>query len=290
MKTSFFRASREELEQASLGPRDTRRLALLVLYGHRGFTADPARAIALLEAAVGAGDSAAALQLGDMYLRGRGAPADEAVSRRHYLRAAELGNSAAQANVASFFVKSDPKEARRWFELAAAQGQPYAVRSLKQLGGTAPPLPTPTLLAFAMTPLVELAVAAGPASPEERELALLCGDDAAAVSEGFRLWLEALDAAWPDLLVRVELGSTPCDFPHDAIPSAVMEDDESIELAIRPRGSDTLYTATLSYDEEQFQLSVASSDPHPDGAKWGWFVAQLESALVKAGVQLEVES
>lgn len=106
---------------------------------------DYARAAAEWQAAADAGDVAAMRNLGLLYLKGRGVPADRTQAERWFRAAAEAGLDRAQVNLAALLQDSDPEQARAWYERAAASGNPYASAALaamdaaeEQAEGTAP--------------------------------------------------------------------------------------------------------------------------------------------------------
>lgn len=99
---------------------------------------DPAESARQMQRAAELGHGRAAWELGMRYIEGDGAPADQAQALAWFRRSAEAGDVLGQhamgvmnANALGGLVRNQA-EARRWYELAAAQG--YA-GSLAALGG-----------------------------------------------------------------------------------------------------------------------------------------------------------
>lgn len=83
--------------------------------------------IASLEAKAASGDADAAVQVGKMYLEGKGVPKDPAKALSYLQRAADQGNAAAQAGLGYLFAKGiavakNDEMAREWFRKSAEQG------------------------------------------------------------------------------------------------------------------------------------------------------------------------
>jgi len=81
------------------------------------------------------GDANAQLQLGLMYLQGRGVPADFAEAARWLQRSAQEGNNLAQNILGTMYeagtgVPQDYSEAAKWYDLAAEKGIAHAQSNL----------------------------------------------------------------------------------------------------------------------------------------------------------------
>ncbi len=105
--------------------------------GDLGLVRSTKKACKLYKRAVELGNSDAMLNLGYRYLRGDGVKLDKKKAKQLWLMAAERGLAAAQWNMAIDLIEGDPKEAIRYYRLAAEQGftQAEVVLGLAHLRG-----------------------------------------------------------------------------------------------------------------------------------------------------------
>ncbi len=109
-------------------------LAECLIYG-KGTAKDPARAAALLEAAVAFHHPLAYNLLGDLYARGSGVPRNDAEALRLFQRGAELGSGDALANLGVLHLRgqgvpADPRKAVELWKSGAARGYPACMVNL----------------------------------------------------------------------------------------------------------------------------------------------------------------
>lgn len=96
-------------------------------------------AIEQLEAEASRGDAQARERLGDLYLNGRGRPANVNLALAHYGAAARSGRTGAQLKLARLLqegadgIPPDPAKAASYFQMAADQGHAGAVYALAQM-------------------------------------------------------------------------------------------------------------------------------------------------------------
>ena len=113
-------------------------LATAYLDGDGGLAPDAARAAHWFELAALQGNRYAEERIADLYLAGRGVPANAAVAFDWMLKAAERGNLQAQVKLARMLiagqgVTADPVRARTWLERAATEGNAEAQYELGRL-------------------------------------------------------------------------------------------------------------------------------------------------------------
>jgi TPR repeat protein len=98
----------------------------------------PASALEFYTAAANAGDAEAAANLGAIYLRGEGVPADDAKAVSWFRKAAEAGNAAGATKLGMMYlvgrgIARDDRAAAQWIRKAAGQKFPPALLLLSKL-------------------------------------------------------------------------------------------------------------------------------------------------------------
>jgi hypothetical protein len=88
------------------------------LYGGDGFTAEPTKALPLIEKASESGNPWACGRLGEILEKGKLLPKDLEKSRSLFQKGAELGDPASQFEYARLLMMSDPVKAYPWIKLA----------------------------------------------------------------------------------------------------------------------------------------------------------------------------
>jgi TPR repeat protein len=105
-------------------------LAAIFTEGRNGVTADPARAVAFLEAGVQRRDMYSMNLLGSNYLSGQGVEKDPKTALALFQKATDLGQPYAPSNLARMYrdgvgVEQNQAEAQRLFELATQRGDQF---------------------------------------------------------------------------------------------------------------------------------------------------------------------
>jgi TPR repeat protein len=134
-------------------------LAAIFTEGRNGVPADPARAVAFLQAGVQRQDMYSMNLLGRNYLAGQGIDKDPKTAQALFQQATDLGQPYAPGSLARMYrdgvgVRQDPAEAQRLFELATARGDPSSAYDRAALemakGDTADQAVAVRFLAFAV--------------------------------------------------------------------------------------------------------------------------------------------
>lgn len=126
------------------------------LMGHLSYYAldgakDPGEGVRRYRQAAEQGHALAAVMLGDAYESGEGAAEDRVQALIWFRQAADQGNAWGQYHLGAYHERgwggltADIREARRWYELAAAQGHDGARASLAALAHLNPPEPAETI-------------------------------------------------------------------------------------------------------------------------------------------------
>lgn len=260
------------------------RLADAVQQGWRGHAASEARALELLQRAAAMGHPRAMRRLGDRFTRGDGVEKNHEVALRWWRNAAAAGDVDAMANLICLARSGDPAEVaegRRWLELAASHGQPYAVHTLR--GGA-----SPAMADFAKLSLEEMA--AGAPAPSGEELAWSVEEveiSLAQLNDLVGWWLERLRAFWTDLSHDSTVDGDDTDFPCPdvrALPAGLTADNDTIEVSLHAGVVHLQLDATLW--DEGWNLSLCSFEPHPPPDGQRWIVGELLATATQLGIRL----
>ncbi len=283
----LYQLSGRELEaSATQDPHALLQLARLVTHGWRGLPTNEARALELEQHAAAMGYPLAMRRLGDRFNNGDGVDENQQIAFTWWRNAAAAGDVDAMSNLIPLMDSENPAEAaegRRWAELAAARGVPYAINVLS--GGTSA---TPDMLAFAQMSLEEMAAKAPP--PSGNELAWSAEEikgSLAQINDLVGWWLERLRAVWTDVTHTTTLDGDDVDFPGPVItdlPESISSDNGTLEVTVRAGAFHLQLDATLW--DEGWNLAVSSFEPHPPPDGQAWLLRELQGVASQLGLRL----
>jgi hypothetical protein len=282
MSKPFYLKSLEDLERDAAGndPRALYVLAGVIEAGFRGAEPDPERAAELEQRAAKLGLARAARSLGDRAM----ADDDEAEARRWWKRGAELGDAGSMANLLDDLDSDDPAaraEAEGWLKRAAALGQPYAVDQLEQRT-TGVRRPEISVEQLANMSLEEMAALGGEPTGDELDLAFEVEADHEAINHLVGRFVDFLDRRWGAVDVVAEIDGEPFDFPSPA-PDEI--EDEMIDLTLQA-GERHLQMSVSTWDEGEWDLELASFEPHPSREEQAAIAEELRRLADDLGLEL----
>jgi len=281
----LYQLTGRELE-AVQHPHALLQLATWFHQGWRGCPANEAHALQLEQHAAAMGYPRAMRRLGDRFNNGDGVEENQNIAFTWWRNAAAAGDADAMSNLIPLMDSENPAEAaegRRWCELAAAQGVPYAINVLG--GGTSA---TPDMVAFAQMSLEEMAARAP--APSGNELAWSIEGvrgTLAQINDLVGWWMERLRTVWTDVTHTSTHDGEDVDFPCPdiaALPDGISSDNDSLEVTIRA-GTFHLQLDAALWDEG-WNLSLASFEPHPPPDGQAWLLRELHGVAQQIGLRL----
>jgi hypothetical protein len=283
----LYQLSGRELEaSATQNPHALLQLARLVTHGWRGLPTNEARALELEQHAAAMGYPQAMRRLGDRFNNGDGVDENQQIAFTWWRNAAAAGDADAMSNLIPLMDSENPAEAaegRRWAELAAAQGVPYAINVLS--GGTSA---TPDMLAFAQMSLEEMAAKATPPSGNELSWSVEeVRGSLAQINDLVGWWLERLRTVWFDVTHTSTADGEDVDFPCPVVtelPDGISSDNNTLEVTIRAGAFHLQLDATLW--DEGWNLSLSSFEPHPPPDGQAWLLGELQGVASQLGLRL----
>lgn len=282
----LYQLSGRELEAAApQNPHALLQLARLVTHGWRGLPANEGRALELEQHAAAMGYPLAMRRLGDRFNNGDGVDENQAIAMTWWRNAAAAGDAHAMSNLIPLMDSDDPAtaaEGRRWAELAAAQGHPFAVNVLSGAS------PSADFEAFAKMSLEEMAAAAPP--PSGNELAWSVEEikgSLAQINDLVGWWLERLRAVWTDVTHASSIDGDDVDFPGPVVaelPESIASENSTLEVTIHA-GVFHLQLDATRWDEG-WNLALTSFEPHPPADGQAWLLRELQGVAGQLGLRL----